>query len=132
MVILFGIHKFNVDAPEVDIVLQYFTFANPLFIYAISFLFDTDFKASIFIRIFYITFGGLAPISVKIMEVLNPKTMRVAHWFDSYFNFWPIYNFNHAYLSITQRHMISWLEGHEDGYYKPLDYEISGKQIERI
>jgi|LakMenE18May11ns_1017448.scaffolds.fasta_scaffold9928758_2 hypothetical protein len=39
-----------------------FTVANPLFIYAISLVFDNDAKASVLIRVSYFALGGVAPL----------------------------------------------------------------------
>lgn len=72
--IRYGIHVFDVDAPDVEHVFWYFSLTNPLFIYTMSFIFDTDFKASVFVRIFYFVIGGVAPITIKVLEVVNPAT----------------------------------------------------------
>lgn len=89
------------DAPDVEYIFLYFSLANPIFIYAISFIFDTDFKASVFVRMLYFVFGAVAPIAITILKVCNPETQEIAGWLSEYFEPWPIYNLNHAYLGIT-------------------------------
>ena len=127
-----GIHVFEVDAPDIEHVFWYFSLTNPLFVYAASFLFDTDFKASIFVRLFYFALGGVAPITIKVLEVVNPATQEVAKVLSEYFEPWPIYNLNHAYLSITQRGMVALMLKKDADFFEPLDWEISGKQIDYI
>jgi len=112
-----GIHWFGVDAPDVEHLYFWFSVTNPLFIYAASFLFDTEFKASVFVRIFYFTFGAVAPITVMILEVVNPVTKQVAAMLIGYFRPWPIYCLNYGYLSVNQRGMIALMEKQEEDYY---------------
>ena len=57
----------EVDAPDVEHVFFIFSLANPIFVYLISFIFDTDSKASVFVRIFYFALGGVAPIAIQIL-----------------------------------------------------------------
>ena len=64
----------EVDAPDVEHVFFIFSLTNPIFVYLISFIFDTDSKASVFVRIFYFALGGVAPIAIQILQVVNPKT----------------------------------------------------------
>ena len=59
-----SIWLFEIDAPQCEFVFFYFSLLNPVFIYALSFIFDRDTKASILIRVFYFVLGGLAPIAI--------------------------------------------------------------------
>lgn len=59
-----SIIAFEIDAPQCEVVFFYFALVNPVFIYAVSFLFDTDSKASVLVRVFYFVLGGLAPIAI--------------------------------------------------------------------
>jgi len=52
----------NINVPQIEILFAWFVFTNPLFIYAISFLFSNDSMASIFARVFYFALGAVAPV----------------------------------------------------------------------
>lgn len=62
---------FEIDAPQCEVVFFFFALVNPVFVYAISFIFDRDTKASVMIRVFYFVLGGLAPIAVQVLQVIN-------------------------------------------------------------
>ena len=53
----------NMDVPQTFQLLLSFALINPMFVYALSFLFDTDTKASVVIRVLYFMMGGCAPIA---------------------------------------------------------------------
>ena len=55
---------FEIDAPQIEVLFFYFALVNPVFVYAISFIFDKETKASVLIRVFYFVLGGLAPIAI--------------------------------------------------------------------
>ena len=57
----------KVDAPDIEHVFFIFSLVNPIFVYMISFVFDTDSKASVFVKIFYFALGGVAPIAIQIL-----------------------------------------------------------------
>ena len=57
----------EVDAPDIEHVFFIFSLVNPIFVYMISFVFDTDSKASVFVKIFYFALGGVAPIAIQIL-----------------------------------------------------------------
>ena len=43
-------------------------FANPVFVYAVSFFFNRDEAGSLAIKVIYFVFGIIAPITVLILE----------------------------------------------------------------
>ena len=57
----------EIDAPDIEELFFIFSLVNPLFVYAISFIFDTDSKASVLIRILYFALGGVAPIAIQVL-----------------------------------------------------------------
>jgi hypothetical protein len=59
-----SIHYLEIDAPDIEHLFFTFSIVNPLFVYALSFLFDTDTKASVVVRIVYFALGGVAPIAI--------------------------------------------------------------------
>ena len=73
-VALFSIHYYGIDAPEVWKAFGLFCIANPIFIYAVSLLFDNDAKASVLIRVSYFGLGSVAPLIQRILYVIdNPR-----------------------------------------------------------
>lgn len=65
------VHWLEIDAPDIEHIFFNFSIVNPLFVYAVSFLFDTDSKASVVVRIFYFALGGVAPIAIMVLQVVN-------------------------------------------------------------
>ena len=58
------VHLCEIDAPDIEHVFFIFSLVNPLFVYSISFFFDTDSKASVLVRVLYFALGGVAPIAI--------------------------------------------------------------------
>jgi len=61
------ISHLEIDAPESWQIFVWFALTNPLFVYAISFCFDSDGTASILIRIVYFILGALGPIAIQVL-----------------------------------------------------------------
>ena len=85
---------FEIDAPKFEHLIFWFALANPLCIYILSFIFDSDGKASILLRIFYVVIGGAAPITMQILMVFTETKHDWAPWLNSYFIYAPVYNLN--------------------------------------
>ena len=80
-----------------------FVVANPMFIYALSFIFDNDAKASVLVRVGYFLVGGVAPLIQQVLYVIdNPDCWDWADWLKRYYIFFPIFNLNDAYINITK------------------------------
>ena len=124
-----SIHFLEIDAPDIEELFFAFSIVNPLFVYAISFIFDTDSKASVLIRILYFALGGVAPIAIQVLQVVNVQTIKIGEMLAQYFYPWPIYNLNLAYLSIINRKMVALLKKLDEDALKPLDWEVSGEHI---
>ena len=78
-----------------------FLFANPVFIYFMSFLFNKDSTGSIITRIVYIMFGGLCPLTVSIL-LLVPSTVEYGKVFKWVFFVAPIYSLNIGIQNISK------------------------------
>lgn len=59
-----SIHLNEIDAPDIQEIFFVFSFLNPVFIYALSFILDSEAKASVLVRILYFALGGVAPIAI--------------------------------------------------------------------
>ena len=90
-----------------EYLFQVFTLVNPIAIYAVSNFFNNDMKASIFIRIYYFAFGGLAPISVIVLKIITKETAKWGVWLDRIFKFCPVYNLDYGYLAINNRKVLT-------------------------
>ena len=97
------IRYLEIDAVDCEYVFGAFCLANPVFIYAISFFFDQDAKASVIVRVFFFVFGGVAPIAIQILEVVNKRTKEIGDELKIYFIYVPVYNLTFGYLSIINR-----------------------------
>ena len=62
-----SIHLSGIDAPDVEEIFFVFSIVNPVFIYALSFISDSDAKASVLVRILYFALGGVAPIAIQVL-----------------------------------------------------------------
>lgn len=100
----------EIDAPDTYTLLTAFSFVNPLFVYVLSWLFENDVQASVLVRVLYFAFGGAAPIAIQVLQVINRECIEWAAWLKQYFYYWPIYNLNFGYLSISNRKMIELLK----------------------
>jgi hypothetical protein len=69
-----AIFYLEIDAPQFEHLLFWFAVANPLCIYTLSFIFDSDAKASVILRVFYVVLGGAAPIAMQILGIFNVET----------------------------------------------------------
>lgn len=117
------------DAPGIETLFFWFCLTNPLFVYALQFVFKYDGQASVFIRVFYFAFGGVAPIAMQILSIINKDTIHVAAYLKQYFVLVPIYNINYGYISITNRHIIEALDKLPKGSLQPLDWECAGEAL---
>lgn len=126
---LYTIDLFEVNAPNVSYLFIAFCFANPLFIYALNFLFSNDSIASIFVRVFYFAFGGVAPIAMQVLMIISKQTMNIGKYLKWYFTLVPIFNLNHGYISINSRSTIEMLYKMEQDTLEPLDWECAGESL---
>ena len=123
------IYYLEIDAPETYTLLLIFSFVNPVFVYALSWLFETDVQASVLVRVLYFVLGGAAPIATQVLQVINRQTIEWADWLKQYFYYWPIYNLNFGYLSISNRKMIELLKKMPPNSLQPLDWQCAGEAI---
>ena len=123
-----SIHSLGIDAPDNEVLFGVFSFVNPLFVYALSFLSDSDAKVSVLVRLLYFALGGVAPIAIQVLQVVNTRTREIGDMLTEYFYQWPIYNLNLAYLNIINREMVALLKQHR-GSLDPLDWEVAGEPI---
>jgi hypothetical protein len=70
-VALLGIYLYDVEVPEIYKLFGLVIFANPVFVYFISFFFDKEESGSLAINIIFFIFGIIAPISLTILQILS-------------------------------------------------------------
>ena len=78
-----------------------FVFANPIFVYFFSFLFEKDSTGSIVIRIIYLLLGGLMPIVVSTLQMV-PKTTDVGNVLRWVFYVIPIFSLDFGIMSLAK------------------------------
>lgn len=125
------IEYLRIDAPEIEVLFFWFSLSNPLCVYILSFLFDTDAMASIIIRIFYFVVGGAAPITLQILSIFNVQTQRTwAPWLRQFFVYAPVFNLNYGYLNTVNRFILSFHGGTKEAkLMQPSDWHIAGESI---
>ena len=79
-VAMLSIYYLGIDAPDTYTLLLSFSIVNPVFVYALSWLFETDSQASVLVRVLYFAFGGAAPIAIQVLQVINRECIEWADW----------------------------------------------------
>lgn len=102
MVAVIGIYAFALDIPDVYWLFIATVFANPVFIYFFSFLFDKDDAGSLAIKLVYFLFGIIAAITITILQVF-PNTTDVANVLRWFFYIFPIFSLTSGYMSIGNK-----------------------------
>jgi hypothetical protein len=83
------------------VIVLIFIFANPVFVYFFSFLFENEGSASIITRLIYILLGSILPIAVSFLQIF-PTTAdigKVVRWF---FYIFPIFSLNFGIQNIAK------------------------------
>lgn len=65
---------FNLNIPQVWIIFLVNLFANPVFVYAVSFFFERDEAGSLAIKAIYFIFGIIVPVAISILQVVDLKS----------------------------------------------------------
>ena len=65
---------FNLNIPQVWIIFLVNLFANPVFVYAVSFFFERDEAGSLAIKAIYFIFGIIVPVAISILQVVDIKS----------------------------------------------------------
>lgn len=118
MFAVYLIGYYEIDAPQIWWAFAMFTVANPLFIYAISLVFDNDAKASVLIRVSYFAIGGVAPLVQRVLYVIdNPRVWDWADYLKRYYVFCPIFNLNDAYINISNRKIIALVKKQDPDHF---------------
>ena len=92
---------FNITVPHVWLLFLLVVLANPVFVYAMSFLFSKEDAGSFAIKLLYMTFGFVAPFAMSFLQVFTNtvQTAKVLRWF---FMVLPIYDLCHGFMMLTQ------------------------------
>jgi len=78
-------------------------FANPVFIYAFSFLFESDATGSFALKVIFLLFAIIAPVVISILQVVDEHTRAVALTLRWFFYPFPAYSLTFGYISIANR-----------------------------
>lgn len=98
---LIFVKVFDITVPKVWVLFGLIVLANPVFVYALSFLFAKEDAGSFAIKLLYMTFGFVAPFAMSFLQIFptTEDTARVLRWF---FMLLPIYDLCHGFMMITQ------------------------------
>lgn len=124
---ILGVYGFGIDVPGVEWLLIVNMFANPAFVYFFSFLFDKDETGSLVIKMFYFTFGNIAPIAVSVLQVIDADTNAIGNIMRWFFYPVPIFSISFGYMSIAQRQIIA-LRNDLDSA-EPLSFQVAGLSL---
>ena len=87
-------------------------FANPVFIYFVSFLFEKDETGSFALKVIFLLFAMIAPVVISVLQVVNDDTRAVALTLRWFFYPFPAFALTFGYISIANRAiMAQWTGG---------------------
>jgi len=78
-------------------------FANPVFIYFLSFLFEKDDTGSFALKVIFLLFAMIAPVVISVLQVVNEDTRAVALTLRWFFYPFPAFALTFGYISIANR-----------------------------
>jgi hypothetical protein len=108
-------------------VILVFIFANPLFIYAFSCLFNNESSASIIIRASYLLIGSILPTAIQFLQIF-PTTAKVGKAIRWIFYVFPIYSLNIGISNIANRQIMS-LVLKKPTMDPPLSWDVAGPSL---
>ena len=76
-------------------------FANPAFIYFLTFIFEKEETGSLVVKMIYFVIGIIAPIAISILQVVNSSTANYANILRWFFLPFPIFSLTFGYMSIS-------------------------------
>lgn len=96
---------FDIDVPGVWYLFVLIVLANPVFIYAFSFLFSKDESGSFVIKIIYFCFGIIAPLAQSFLQI-SPTTIDISKVLRWFFYPFPIYDLCFGFMVLSQKLLI--------------------------
>lgn len=129
---ILGVWGFGIDVPDVWVLFLVNIFANPPFIYFLSFLFDKEETGSLVVRMIFFVIGIVAPIAIAILQVVNLDTQKVAKILRWFFYPCPIYCLTFGYMSISNRDILKLFSSDIDRNrtMQPFDQDVAGPSLE--
>ena len=82
-------------------------FANPAFIYFLSFLTEKEETGSLVVKMIYFVIGIICSITVTILQVVNKDTAKIGSWLRWIFYPLPIYSLTFGYMNICNTDVIA-------------------------
>ena len=86
-------------------------FANPVFIYFLSFLFEKDDTGSFALKVIFLLFAMIAPVVISVLQVVNDDTRAVALTLRWFFYPFPAFALTFGYISIANRAIMAQWSG---------------------
>ena len=101
VVAIIGVQAFGVQVDQVWILFLLLIFANPAFIYFLTFIFEKEETGSLVVKMIYFVIGIIAPIAISILQVVNSSTANYANILRWFFLPFPIFSLTFGYMSIS-------------------------------
>lgn len=98
MIAIASIHSFGLEIPKVELLFVLTVFANPPFLYFISFFFSKEDAGSLFVKLMHFLLGLIAPITLVILQFINEKTMDIFEWTRWLLYPFPIFSLIFGYI----------------------------------
>jgi hypothetical protein len=87
--------------PYTWVIVLVFIFANPVFVYSFSFLFENEASASILTRLIYLLTGSILPIAVSVLQIF-PSTANIGRVLRWFFYILPVFALNFGIVNIAK------------------------------
>lgn len=106
---VFGSYMFSIGIEGIYQLFILLVFANPLFLYFLTFFFETEEGGSFAINIIYFLFGIIGPISISVLQVVSQDLFNTAQNLRWFFYPVPIFSLTYGYMSIINIDLISYM-----------------------
>lgn len=125
MFVLILIAIYDMDLPQVWVLIILNMFANSPFLYAFSFIFDKGDTASTAVSFLLFILGFLGPIAVFILTLIE-KTRDLAVTLKWVFSIIPLFSVSSGIITISMRSLIAFIVAEDKMNFKkpePFDPE---------
>jgi hypothetical protein len=109
LIAIASIHGFGLEIPKVELLFAVTVFANPPFLYFISFFFKKEDAGSLFVKLMHFVFGLIAPITLMILQFINEKTKKIYGTTKWMLYPFPIFSLIFGYIQIGNREILVWV-----------------------
>ena len=84
-------------------------FANPLYLYALSFFFENEESGGFAVNIIFFIWGIVTPICISVLQVVSVEMFKNAQSLRWYFYPVPIFSLTYGYMAIINIDLITYM-----------------------